>query len=63
MKLQTNTMLTSLNASEVKSLTTIVKETLAASQAIKKQSLKFSAADLWMIRKQRRSFQTRRFIY
>jgi len=59
MKLQSNNLLESLSIKDVKNLTLIVKETL--SKEFKKECCKnFTAAELWNIHRQRKSFITRR---
>lgn len=62
MKFQSNTLLAPISKANVKNLTSIVNETLDVNIHSKKQTKIFSAAELWMIRKQRRTFRTRRFI-
>ena len=61
MKFYSNTLLPELTKASIKSLATIVKETPDVFATVKK-ARKISAADLWMIHKQKRIFSTRRFI-
>jgi hypothetical protein len=59
MKLQSNNLLESLSIKDVKNLTLIVKETF--SKEFKRECCKnFTAAELWNIHRQRKSFITRR---
>ena len=59
MKTQTTNLLNQLSQSEVKDLTTVVKETLDYGSS-DKQHKTFSAADLWNIQRNRRSYNVRR---
>ena len=59
MKTQTSNLLNQLNQTEVKELTTVVKETLDFGNC-HNQHKTFSAADLWNIQRNRRSFSIRR---
>ena len=57
MKKQSTTVFTQLSSENLSNLTTIVAETLAMDVAKKS----FSAADLWYIQRQKRSFSQRRY--
>ena len=59
MKTQSTNLFNQISHSEVKDLTTMVKETLDFG-CCNKQHKTFSAADLWNIQRQRRSFNVRR---
>ncbi len=61
MKMQTNTLLPELTKAGVKKLTKITEET---PDVIRKEFRKysFSAAELWRIHKQKRNFQSLRFL-
>ena len=59
MKTQSTNLLNQMSNLEVKDLTTVVKETLDLGYC-NKQYKTFSAADLWNIQRQRRSFNLRR---
>lgn len=59
MKTQTTNLLGQLNPTAVKELTTVVKETLDYGHSNHQKST-FSAADLWNIQRNRRSFSVRR---
>ena len=62
MKKQSETLFTQISNQQVNSLTTIVKETLAA--GISKVAGKtFSAADLWNIQRQKKSMLQRRYSF
>jgi hypothetical protein len=60
MKKQSTTLLSTISKAQVDNLTNIVKETIVPGYAeiAKKQ---FTAADLWNIQRQRRTFVQRRF--
>ncbi|RYF91287.1 MAG: hypothetical protein EOO03_01690 [Chitinophagaceae bacterium] len=58
MKTQNNSLLNTLSKAEKTQLTTITSETLATTV---KQTHAFTAADLWNIQRQKRSFVQRRF--
>ena len=60
MKKQSNTLFTYLNIEQVQNLTSIVKETLAKN-ANTVSNKTFSAADLWNIQRQKKSFVQRRY--
>lgn len=59
MKTQSSNVLGQLNPTAVKELTTMVKETLDYGH-LNNQKSTFSAADLWNIQRNRRSFSVRR---
>lgn len=62
MKKQSATLLTHLGIEQVKSLTSIVKETLALDYQLPPAKI-FTAADLWNIQRQRKGIVQRRFIF
>ena len=59
-KLSTN-LFTIISAKDVENLTTVVKETLAAS--FNQQNKVFTAADLWNIQRQGKRREQRRFSF
>lgn len=62
MKFQSDTLLAPLSKATFKKLTQIVKETVDSDFVPKNQNRKLTAAEVWMIHKQKRTFSTRRFI-
>jgi hypothetical protein len=62
MKKQTTILFSQLGEVQVRTLTTIVKETLALDYLPEQPKKNFTAAELWRIQNQRRSFPQRRFI-
>jgi hypothetical protein len=63
MKKHTTILFSQLGEVQVRTLTTIVKETLALDYQPQQPAKKFTAADLWKIQGQKRSFPQRRFIF
>lgn len=57
MKTQSTSLFTSISKTETAQLTSIVAETLAS---VNKGTKSFTAADLWNIQRQKRSFVQRR---
>ncbi len=62
MKILLNSFLESLNQSEVKILTTEVKETLALNFKNEKNKI-FSSAELWNIHRRRKNISARKFYF
>ena len=62
MKKQSSTQFSQLNREDLSSLTVIVKETLATDTSMKMRKT-FSAADLWNIQSQKKTFTQRRFSF
>ena len=62
MKKQTTILFSQLGEVQVRTLTTIVRETLALDYQPEQPKKNFTAAELWRIQNQRRSFSQRRFI-
>lgn len=64
MKFQTTTLLEPLSKESISRLIQIVDETpdIIGSKISKKLNSGITSAELWMIHRQRRNFQTRRFI-
>lgn len=63
MKKQTIHFFCTLNNEEMKTLTTIVSETVAADQPLPTVKRNFGAADLWNIQRNRRTFVQRRMTF
>ncbi len=63
MKKQSTTLFAQLGEQAVTNLTTIVDETLAFGLATAAPKKVFTAAELWNIQRQRRSFVQRRSIF
>lgn len=62
MRRQSISLFTRLTKEELSSITTIVKETVAADYKITSEKI-FSAADLWNIQRRKRTFVQRRFSF
>lgn len=62
MKRLSNILFTNLSKQQLKAITTIVDETIAPVIILQEPEKVFSAADLWSVHRQRRSFSKRRFI-
>ncbi len=62
MKMQSNTLLQKISSLELNDLTSQVKETIAT-EIYKTTGKVFSAAELWNIQRQRKSFARRRFSF
>ena len=60
MKKQSTTLLATISKAQVENLTNIVKETIVPGYS-QRPTRQFTAADLWNIQSQRRSFVQRRF--
>ena len=60
MRHQSSTLFTTLTKEELENIISIVSETMAVGQTTTKEK-KFSAADLWNIQRQKRTFVQRRF--
>ena len=63
MKKQSNTLFAQLGENEVNNLTTIVSETLAFGFQVPAPKKVFTAAELWNIQRQKKSFVQRRSIF
>jgi len=62
MKLQSNNLLETLTAKEIKFLTTEVKERVCTN-LIKERKRNFTAADLWDIQRRKRSLFSKRLVF
>ena len=62
MKFKSNTLLAPLSKATIRKLTQVVDETVDSEFVSKTPNRKLTVAEVWMIHKQKRIFETRRFI-